>query len=138
MEISNDKFLEYFENQTLPPDLFDHWGHLRLAWLYLRKYPLQIAIDKVTTGIKVYANSLGATNKFQHTLTEAIVRIMAIRMKKKDADTLEAYLADNQDLVEDISAVVATHYSYDLLNSERARTEFVSPDLAEITTLEAV
>jgi len=138
MEISDDKFLEHFENQTLPLDLFDHRGHLRLAWLYLPKYPLLIAIDKVTTGIKVYANSLGATDKFQHTLTEAIVRIMAIRMKNGDADTLEEYLTDNQDLVEDMPAVVATHYSYDLLNSERARTEFVSPDLAEITPQEAV
>lgn len=132
MTISDDKFIEQFENQTLPPNLFDHYGHLRLAWLYLRKYPLPKAIDKVTTGIKAYANSLGATNKFQHTLTEAIVRIMAIRMGKGNADTLETYLAANRDLVDDIWAVVGSHYSHDLLNSERARAEFVNPDLTAL------
>lgn len=133
MTISDDKFIEQFENQTLPPELFDHYGHLRLAWLYLNMHPLEQAINKVTIGLSVYATSLGATDKFQHTLTEAIVRIMAIRMKRCNFDTLESYLKSNRDLVDDILTVVGTHYSHDQLNSARARTEFVCPDLAPLT-----
>lgn len=130
MALSDKTFIEQFENKTLNPDLLNHYGHLRMAWLYLQSYPLQQAVDKVTSGISAYALSLGATDKFQHTLTEAIVRIMAIRMKQDDADTLESYLANNLDLVDDIRSVVGTYYSDALLNSERARSEFVSPDLA--------
>lgn len=135
--ISDQAFIEQFENQTLPPELFNHHGHLRLAWLYLQRYPLQQAIEKVTTGISAYASSLGAKDKFQHTLTEAIVRIMALRKAQSHADTLESYLADNYDLVDSIGSVVGTYYSQELLNSEQARSGFMSPDLAPFDSVDA-
>ena len=81
MTINDSDFLQQFEDHTLDPSHFDHLGHLRLAWLYLNRYELELAIDKVTNGISGYAASLGATDKFQHTLTEALVRNMADRIK---------------------------------------------------------
>ena len=137
MLLSDKAFIEQFENKTLAPELFSHNGHLRLAWLYLQSYPLQQAIEKVTSGISAYASSLGATDKFQHTLTEAIVRIMALRMKQGNASTLEDYLVDNRDLVDDIMSVVEIYYSRQLLNSERAKREFVSPDLVPLNSMDA-
>jgi hypothetical protein len=135
MTINDEVFLEQFENQTLSPDLFDHYGHLRLAWLYLNRYSLDEAIEKVTGGIALYARSLGAGDKFQRTLTEAIVRIMAFRKESGNADTLMAYLAENRDLIEDIRAVVGVHYSSERLNSEAARTRFVNPDLRPLDSV---
>jgi hypothetical protein len=129
MAITGEKFLEQFESQTLKPELFDHYGHLRLAWLYLNKYPLKIAVEKVTGGISTYASSLGATDKFQHTLTEAIVRIMANRLNCGNDDSFEAFLVTNRDLVDDIYSVVRLHYSDERLNSDLARSSFVDPDL---------
>ena len=129
MAITNEIFLEQFENLTLNPELFDHSGHLRLAWLYLNEYPLEIAIEKVTTGISTYASSLGATEKFQHTLTEAIVRIMANRLNSCKENSFEGYLVINRDIVDDIGSVVKVHYSDERLNSDSARASFVPPDL---------
>ena len=137
MTITDEKFLAQFESQTLNPELFDHYGHLRLAWLYLNKYPLETAIDKVTNGIATYASSLGATDKFQHTLTEAIVRIMANRLNCSNEDSLKAFLVTNQDLVDDICSVVKLHYSDERLNSDAARTSFVAPDLLPFDSCEA-
>lgn len=136
-QLPDQAFIEQFENQTLAPEHFNHYGHLRLAWLYLQHHPLQQAIEKVTSGISAYASSLGAKDKFQHTLTEAIVRIMALRMKPGNTETLEAYLVQNRDLLNDIGAVVGAYYSPELLNSKQARTEFVSPDLTPFDSVDA-
>jgi len=127
------EFLNQFEAHTLDPSYFGHQGHLRLAWLYLNSYPLETAISKVTTGISSYAESLGATDKFQHTLTEAIVRIMAIRLEPDTPVSLELFLARNNDLVENIWGVVGRYYSQETLNSELAKAQFVEPDLRSIT-----
>ncbi|MCG8671216.1 MAG: MerR family transcriptional regulator [Pseudomonadales bacterium] len=111
MKISDSTFLEQFENQTLAPEHFNHYGHLRLAWLYLNSNPLEEAIQKVTNGFSSYANSLGVTDKFHHTLTEAIVRIMASRLPHGKEENLDVYLENNRDLVDDIRAAVNVHYS---------------------------
>lgn len=129
MSISDSEFLNQFEALTLDPKYFSHNGHLRLAWLYLNSSDLNEAIDKVTTGISNYANSLGATDKFQHTLTEAIVRIMAMRIEKHPTNSFASFLQANPDLVKDIWGVVGTYYSSETLNSEQAKKQFVEPDL---------
>ena len=130
MPLSDAEFLAQFEQQTLPPAAFDHRGHLRLAWLYLSRNPLERAVDRVTAGIAAYAASLGAADKFHHTLTEAIVRIMSARRRRGHYPTLEAYLAANPDLVRDIRGVVLACYSPELLDSPRARRMFLPPDRA--------
>jgi hypothetical protein len=133
MTIQDTEFLNQFEAHTLDPSYFDHHGHLRLAWLYLNKYQSEVAISKVTTGISGYAASLGVTNKFQHTLTEAIVRIMALRLDEDTSDTIECFLESNYDLVEDIWGVVGSYYSKEQLNSDVAKIQFVEPDLRPIS-----
>ena len=137
MALPDTDFIQQFEDCTLPPAYFDHAGHLRLAWLYLRDYPLEQAVARVTGGIAAYANSQGAADKFRHTLTEAIVRIMAHRQHLQPARSLEDFLAANPDLVEDILGVVGQHYSPQRLASQAARTGFVSPDLAPLPGLAA-
>lgn len=95
MAIIDEQFIEQFEDRTLNPRYFNHYGHLQLAWLYLHKYSLEIAIEKMTGGISAYATSLGATEKFQRTLTEAIVRIMAARFHDSMEESLQQYLMEN-------------------------------------------
>lgn len=132
MTINDSEFLKQFENQTLAPTYFNHAGHLRLAWLYLNENKLEVAVNKVTNGISSYATSLGATDKFQHTFTEAIVRIMGKRLEAGQFSDLPSFLSSNKDLVEDIWAVVGQYYSKDKLNSDIAKSEYVEPDLLPI------
>lgn len=127
MKISDTEFIKQFESHSLDPKHFNHLGHLRIAWLYLNKATLEKAIYKVISGVSSYACSLGAADKFRHTLTEATVRIMALRMQKH-SNFLE-FLASNNDLVEELSSVLAQHYSHELLYSDKAKVEFVMPDL---------
>ncbi len=87
MHLSDQDFIHQFEQKTLPLKEFNHRSHLRLAWLYLHKYSLLPALKKITEGIEAFAVSLGANDKFHHTLTEAIVRIMHLRCQQDKAET---------------------------------------------------
>jgi hypothetical protein len=126
--LTDDEFIEQFENLELAPEAFDHLGHLRLGWLYLQRHSLDGAVERTTRGIRAYAESLGSSEKYRHTLTEATVRIMARRMAQGQYVTLQDLLGENPDLQHDLWGLLTTHYSPELLMSETARRVFVPPD----------
>ncbi len=130
--LDDETFLAYFENCTLDPECFDHLGHIRLAWLYLNHYDLDTAIQRTCTGIKAYAESLGATRKFHYTLTDAMVRIMAMRIEASDSGSLQQFLDKNPDLVEDAPGVISRYFSEEQLEQEAARCGRVEPDLRSL------
>ncbi|MGB0494900.1 MAG: hypothetical protein ACPGJI_00990 [Kangiellaceae bacterium] len=129
-QISDNDFIEQFENKTLDPRYFNHIGHLRLAWLYLNTNNLQDAIQTSCFRIKAYATSLGATTKFNTTITSALLEIMNKRMKSTDTGSWELFLQQNRDLVNDALSILSQHYSIELIFSEQARLCFVEPDLS--------
>ena len=126
--LSDLSFVQQFEALTLDPHYFNHLGHLRLAWLYLERYPLDTAIDRTCTGIKAYAESLGAHDKFNYTITDAIVRIIARRRGSMANPGWADFLSHNKDLIEDALSVLDRHYSRDILFGEQARRGLVLPD----------
>lgn len=130
--LSDAEFMQQFEQQTLDPAEFNHKGHLRIAWLYLQTEELDAAIDKVCGGIKRYAESLGATDKFHHTLTEAIVRLMALKKQDSTETGFEGFLSAHPELVNDLPALLANYYSEAVLKSATAKQEYVAPDLSDI------
>ncbi len=130
--ISDAEFLSQFEAQTLAPKHFSHVGHLRLVWLYLQNNDTQRTTELVCTGIKAYADSLGATDKFHLTISNALVQIMAQRVATLAPKDWDAFLAANSDLVEDAVSVLTKHYSRDLLFSDTARTTLVQPDILDL------
>lgn len=132
MNSYNDEFLQQFENHTLDVERFDHLGHIRIAWIYLTKYPLDDAIEKVNKGIASYAKSKGANDKFQLTLTEAIVRILATRLLPNVDHSFKNFLSENQDLITDLPLILEKHYSKEMLYSERAKKVFIAPDIQPI------
>lgn len=129
MQLSDDEFVKQFENKTLPESEFSHHGHMRLAWLYMQQFEHATAVSKIATGIREYATSLGAAQKFNHTLTVAIMRIMYQRMKSKHFESFDQYLSENSDLVENMSGLLGHYYSSELLHSEQARQSWVAPDI---------
>ncbi|MDH5434384.1 MAG: hypothetical protein OEY19_10610 [Gammaproteobacteria bacterium] len=128
--ISDTYFIELFENLTLDSDYFDHIGHVRLAWLYLHQYEFDDAMVKIADGIEEYAISLGATNKYHVTITNAIVKIIKQRMNGED--NWQSFINLNSDLVDDCIKVLLNYYSEEVLFSEKARTSLVEADVREI------
>lgn len=128
MSLSDKALLEQFETLTLSPDDLNHISHLRIAWLYLNQMALKDAIEKIATGTKTYAESLGVYDKFHRTITEAITRIMHKRMSEIQDLNFEKFLQVNRDLVDDLKLLLQCHYSEEVLESVDARINFIEPD----------
>lgn len=127
MQPDESTYLKQFECLELGPEHFDHVGHLYMAWLHLKHYDLEEANERVCNGIRMLADKFGVPEKFNHTLSEALMRIMAGRMQVHEQD-FDAFLRENPDLVDDCQGVLARHYSDACLTSEPARTGWVEPD----------
>ncbi|MEP1742450.1 MAG: hypothetical protein ABJI60_15270 [Kangiellaceae bacterium] len=126
--LSDQQFIKEFEQLSLNPAHFNHLGHLRITWLYLNQHPIEQATEKVVSGIRQYATSLGAPDKFHMTMTRALVTIIANRCQPIANHSWNEFIEANQDLVNDAKALVGAYYSDAALESEIARREFVQPD----------
>ena len=122
----NALFLKQFFDLSLPKSQFDHYGHLRLAWLVLREQPLPQACPTIANAIRRYASHLGAADKYHHTLTIAIIHLMAARIS--DEESFDEYLQHHPELVNDMNNLLAQHYSAECLHSDTARRSFQLPD----------
>ena len=128
-QLDDREFLAQFENKSLDPSYFNHIGHLRLAWLFLSNDDVDSAIQRISSGIQAYAESLGATTKFHATITDSIARIMASRMEAMPQENWVLFLEHNSDLVYDALSLLYQQFSKDMLFSEESRISLVQPDI---------
>lgn len=127
--MSDDEFLAAFLDCSMPPAGFDHRGHVRVAWLLLRRLPLAAAVERTCTGIARLAAHLGVPGKYHRTLTEALVRLMAHGGAADPAQSWDGFLRANAALIDDARGLLAQHYSAQRLARPEARTRFLPPDL---------
>jgi hypothetical protein len=126
--MSDDEFLAAFLDSSMPPAGFDHLGHLRAAWLLLQRRPLEAAVADTCDAIARLATRLGVPGKYNRTLSEALVRLMAHGGGTLPTLSWQDFLAANPDLVDDARAVLARHYSPERLDSAPAHGHFLPPD----------
>jgi hypothetical protein len=124
--VDDREFVAQFESCTLPPELFDHRNHVRLAWVYLKEEPLLGALDRFRRSLKRYAGSLGASAKYHETITFAFLFLIHERMQPAPpAETFDAFAERNPELFEKI---LLRYYREETLASALAREVFVMPD----------
>jgi hypothetical protein len=126
--MSDDAFLAAFLDCSMPPAGFDHLGHVRATWLLLQRRPLERAVEETCEGIARLAAHLGVPGKYNRTLSEALVRLMAHGGAARPTLSWEGFQAENPELMNDARGVLARHYSPERLSSEAARERFVTPD----------
>ena len=122
--MTDDEFFTRLGDCSLAPSEFNHLGHLRLAWICLRRFELDQAVGAACAMIEAYAASQGAPGKFHRTLSEALLRLLWPSRQLAWPQFVEAGAA--------LAAGMARHYSPQLLASDRARRHFVRPDLAPL------
>jgi hypothetical protein len=132
MQLDDSTFLRRFASRDLGQEHFDHRGHLRMAWLHLVHFGLDEANRRVCEGIRDLAIKFEAPEKYSHTLTEALMRIMSARLTDETCGDFERFLKSNRDLVDDAEGVLARHYSRQRLTSAEARAGWLEPDLMPI------
>lgn len=124
--MTDHEFLHQFENCTLPKADFTHRNHLRLAWLYLSKIPLQEALIQISLRIQRYAISINASNIYHETLTHLWIYLVYQAMRKKNAN-FDNFIANNQYLLD--KKLPEYYYSASLLASTEARKQWIAPDV---------
>jgi len=133
--MNDDQFLAAFEARTL--DEFHHRDHIKVAYLYLRRYPLEDAITKVRTGLQALAVAWGAPvddleKGYHETVTQAWVRLVDRALSDAGAaESADAFCDQQPKLME--KTHLHFYYSRERLTTWEAKRKFVEPDLAPFT-----
>ncbi len=127
--LDDHDFEVQFREARLSPDLFSHEAHLRLAWLHLQHYGQEQAIENICQQIIVYVTKLGAENKFNKTLTVAAIKVVDHFMQKSASNNFFDFIEEFPRLKYNFKDLLAFHYQTDIFNSERAKREYIAPDL---------
>ena len=127
--LTDDQFLYQLQTATLDAALFTHEAHLRLAWVQLQHHEKDIAIAQTCALIKSYVQVLGASDKFNQTLTVAAVEAVSHFMHKRETKSFENFIAANPELSTNFKGLLQTHYSFDIFSSNSAKSNYIAPDL---------
>ena len=128
-ELDEGALTDAFVAGRVPDGEFTHPDHVRVAWELLRRYPLGVALEEVTRGIRELARQRGADGLYHATITTFYLLAIADRMAGDDgASGYEAFAAANPDLLGPSRAFLCRYYSPETLDGERARSAFVLPD----------
>jgi hypothetical protein len=130
--MNDQHFLEQFENCSLPQEQFRHRNHLRLAWIYLSRFPLEEARLKLTQAIVRYATHLGATQIYNETLTCAWLYLVQ-QARQEPTPDFDVFIKKNNYLLD--KDLPLQYYSRERLESEAARKQYLEPDLKPFSCL---
>ena len=127
--MNDDELLARFENCSLPNGSFHHQDHVRVAFLYLCKYPALQALDHFSSALRRFASAHGKPSLYNETITWAYILIIRERMARSGGpQTWLTFAANNPDLLTWKDNVLRTYYSEETLKSDLAKTTFLFPD----------
>lgn len=126
-EFEDDRFLAAMESGSYPAEEFKHADHIRLAWMYVRRYPPHEATARISNTIRQFAVRVGKEQKYHATITGAWLRLVEVAHRATPELTAfddflrkHAWLLDRDRL--------NAFYSSECLSTEHARTHMVAPD----------
>jgi hypothetical protein len=129
VDLTDLEFEERFQNCTLNPEIFTHEAHLRLAWIHITKYGEEAAIRNICKQLIAFVEFVGARDKYNQTLTIAAIKAVCHFIKKTSSDTFQDFILEFPKLKYNFKDLMNIHYKVDIFNSEKAKKEFLEPDL---------
>jgi hypothetical protein len=129
--MNDHEFLHAFESGHLHP--FPHRDHIRMAWLYLRANDEDTAFHKIRYGIQHLAATLGASTQYQETMTMFWAKAVQTAITS-DVEDFAQFQTQHPELFD--ARYVNQFYTPELLWSEQARREWVTPDLQPMPVAE--
>jgi hypothetical protein len=97
--MTDEEFLQQIESCTLPREMFTHRNHVRLAWLCLTLKHHDDPALHVGETIQRYAESLGASRKYNHELTMEWMRVVETAIAATPAGSFDEFAAANPELL---------------------------------------
>src|SRR5437870_3020069 len=127
--MTDEEFIERFENCTLSGAEFHHRDHVRVVWLYLRSNSVLETLARFSAGLKRFATANGKPNLYHETITWAYVFLIHERMQRNEGKRgWQDFVERNADLFDWKDNILKAYYRDETLSSERARRTFVFPD----------
>ena len=127
---TDEDLLLAMENSTLDPAIFSHEAHLRWGWLLLESNSLDKAIGKACSQLKRYTIQLGASDKYNETVTIAAIRAIHHFRLKSTADNFKDFIVESSRLKTSFKELMDAHYSENIFNSVLAKKQYLKPDKA--------
>lgn len=112
------------------PGEFGHRDHLQVAFELLDRHDFLESCAIYGSTIDRMARSAGAPEKYNATITIALLSLIAERREAMAQADFAAFLANNPDLLN--KDLLAAWYSGERLGSAQARAQFLMPDRAMV------
>jgi hypothetical protein len=129
--VTDDEFIANFESGGLDAQSFHHADHVRVAFLYLRRYPALEALQRFSTSLAGFAAVIGKPQIYHETTTWAFMLLIRERLARTGSDqSWTEFAAVNADLLDWKDNVLKKYYRNETLSSDLARKTFLFPDQA--------
>jgi hypothetical protein len=129
IELSDAEFSSQFELCTLDPKLFTHEAHVRLAWIHIRQSGVEKAIGIINQQLLDFVSAIGATEKYNQTLTTAAIKAVHHFMLKSQTSSFQEFIQENSRLNTQFKDLLFTHYKTNIFKSDKAKGEYLEPEL---------
>jgi hypothetical protein len=122
--MTDAEFLAALEAGTLSEVEFDHAGHVRAAWLYLRQGCFPEALARMGGALRAYTAAHGKPERYHETVTVAFLALINERLQVQgDSSDWRGFLAQNHDLLD--RRLLTHYYRPETLASPVARRVFI-------------
>src|SRR6202011_5925998 len=127
--MTGDELIKQFEDGTTLADSFHHADHVRLAFEYLLRYTVFVALERFSNALKRFAVAQGKAQLYHETITWAYLLLIRERIARAGrSQTWEEFAERNPDLLVWKGGVLSMLYRQETLDSDLARRIFVLPD----------
>jgi hypothetical protein len=127
--LPDDELYAAFESGRLPKERFHHREHIRVAFLYLSRYPdLAEAALRFRSALRRFAEAHGVVRLLHETVTWAYLVLIQEKMHGHRFETSEEFLASCPELLDHRGGLLARYYDVGMITaSQSARHLFVLP-----------
>ena len=127
--MTDDEFIACFESGRLPNGGFHHRDHVRMAFLYLLRYPPLEALQRFSASLARFATANGKAQLYNETITWAYVLLIRERLARAGRpQSWEQFAAENPDMLTWKDGVLRNYYREETLFSDLAKRVFLFPD----------
>ncbi len=129
LDLNDPMFEAQFKAGVLDPAIFSHEAHLRLAWIHVKNYGVENAIQNICQQLKAFVKIVGADDKYNETLTIAAIQAVNHFMLKAEAGDFSTFIRQHPRLKYNFKELMASHYQMDIYNNPAAKHQYMAPDL---------
>jgi len=127
--MKDSDWMQAFEDASLPAASFHHADHVKMAFLYLQKYPPVEALDRFSTSLARFAAVNGKPTLYNETITWAFLLLIRERLARAGRpQTWGDFSAANPDLLRWNDNILKKYYRPETLASALAKSVFLFPD----------